>query len=216
VARKAAEGRVEGNNLISPALVIDISRTLDESTAVYPGDIPFLRESTLSLSRGDYCNVTVLRGSAHAGTHVDLPRHLKDTEAQFPLEAFVGPAVVIEAKSWEDVVRTNIPSGQRVLFKTKNSANLSDNFDPNFECITSDVVHWLAKNEAILVGVDGPSVDPAASELLENHHALLEACIAILENLDLSAVEPGNYDLIALPLKIPSADATWVRAILLK
>lgn len=202
--------------MISPTQIIDISRTLDESTAVYPGDIPFSRESTLSLIRGDYCNVSVLRGSAHAGTHVDLPRHLKDTEAQFPLEAFVGPAVVIEAKSWDDVVATDLPAGMRVLFKTKNSANLSDIFDPNFECITLPVVRWLVNNGAVLIGVDGPSVDPADSETLDNHRALLEARIAILENLDLSEVDPGNYGLIALPLKIPNADATWVRAVLIK
>ncbi|MBA3725827.1 MAG: cyclase family protein [Armatimonadetes bacterium] len=195
-------------------MIIDISKPLEENTAVFPGDVPFSRQTTMSLARGDSCNVSAFTASAHAGTHVDLPRHFSEVDTLPPLDAFVGPAIVINASKWEDVEKLIIPSGLRVLFKTTNSRNAHTVFDEGFSCVTAGVVRWLSDNGTVLVGVDGPSVDPADSKTLDNHHTLWQAGVAILENLDLSGVDPGEYELIALPLRIPSADATWVRAIL--
>lgn len=195
-------------------MIIDISKPLDEDSAVFPGDVSFSRQITMSLARGDSCNVSTLTASAHGGTHVDLPRHFSDVETLPPLDAFVGPAIVIDATNWEDVEKLKVPSGLRILFKTRNSRIAYTVFDEDFSCVTAGVVRWLCDNGAVLVGVDGPSVDPVKSKTLDNHHALWRSGIAILENLDLSGVEPGEYELIALPLRIPGADATWVRAIL--
>lgn len=196
--------------------IIDISRPLAPDTAVFPGDVPFSRLWTLQMEAGDSCNVSEIRGSSHAGTHVDLPYHFGFEVEEPSLEAFVGPAVVIEVNDWAALSDLTIPMSRRVLFKTRNSRTESTRFDAEFDCLPPSATDWLIENRAVLVGVDGPSVDPVDSKELDNHKRLASAGIAILENLDLTRAEPGEYDLIALPLKVPGADATWVRAVLLK
>ncbi len=66
-----------------------------------------------------------------------------------------------------------------------------------------------------LVGIDTPSVDHVRSKGLSAHHALLDAGMSWLENLDLTQVEAGEYFLIALPLKLTELEASPVRAVLL-
>ena len=66
-----------------------------------------------------------------------------------------------------------------------------------------------------LVGVEAPSV-ASPEEDVAVHRQLLMNGVALLENLDLSAVEPGIYYLIAAPLKIAGAEAAPVRALLLE
>jgi arylformamidase len=195
-------------------MIIDISRVLDEHTAPYPGDVPFAREFEMSIQRGDPCNVSSVRGSSHLGTHADLPSHFLAGAPDPNLLTFIGNAYVFDVQTWEDVLPKHISPNTRVLFKTANSRTPDNVFDEGFFCMTPAVVDWLVRVKAVLVGVDGPSVDPLGEHEFRNHIALTAAGIAILENLDLSNVSEGEYELIALPLKIPGADATWVRAVL--
>jgi arylformamidase len=67
-----------------------------------------------------------------------------------------------------------------------------------------------------LVGIDTPSIDLAEDKILQSHHAVARHDMAILEGIVLDQVKPGMYQLIALPLSIERADATPVRAVLLK
>lgn len=194
--------------------ILDISRPLTPETAVFPGDEPFSVQYTMLHDRGDACTVTCVRGSSHAGTHVDLPAHVLPSVEPPPLTAFVGAAVVIEVEDWEAVRKLRLKQGLRVLFKTRNSRTPFTEFDNRFEVMPPWMPEWLRSQGVVLVGVDGPSVDPADSKDLPNHRALMSAGIAILENLDLSDAQPGEAELIALPLKVPHADATWVRAVL--
>ena len=64
------------------------------------------------------------------------------------------------------------------------------------------------------MGIDAQSVDPADSKTLDSHQQLLAHDMRVLENLVLDAVAPGDYELIALPLKLAGADASPVRAVL--
>jgi arylformamidase len=179
-----------------PTLAIfDISKPLNEATPVYPGDEPFCRSWTCRTSEGAAANVSAVRGSSHAGTHVDLPSHLADGAPMPSLEAFIGPVVVVENPLF------NLPTRTRVLIKGTT-------------LLSSDDVDMILHSEAPLVGVETMSIDPIDSDDLPNHKRLLDAGVVILENLDLSAVEAGLFELIALPLKIHDADATWVRAVL--
>ena len=66
----------------------------------------------------------------------------------------------------------------------------------------------------MIVGIDTPSVDPGTSAALPAHHQLLQHDMRVLENLVLDAVPAGDYELIALPLKLMHADASPVRAVL--
>lgn len=196
--------------------IYDISKPLDEQTAVFPGDVPFSRDWVMKLEYGDSCNVSTLHGSAHAGTHIDMPFHFQNTEYEFPLDTFIGKALVITVSQWSDVLSKSIPEKIRILFKTKNSSISYTDFSNNYLCITNEIVNWLIRYKALLVGVDAPSVDPVDSKTLDNHHLLFNNRIAILENLDLSEVHEGEYELIALPLQIPKTDASWTRAVLIK
>lgn len=195
--------------------ILDISRPLTLDTAVFPGDVPFSIEYTMHLERGDSCNVTCVHGSSHAGTHVDLRHHILPSIEPPSLDAFLGPAMVIAVEEWEPIRRVPLAPGLRVLFKTRNSRTPHTVFDERFEVIPRWMPDWLASKGAVLLGVDAPSVDPPDSKDLPNHHALIAAGIAILENLDLTHAPAGEAELIALPLSIPGADATWVRAVLI-
>nr|MBP8120295.1 kynurenine formamidase [Burkholderiales bacterium] len=66
----------------------------------------------------------------------------------------------------------------------------------------------------VLIGTDTPSLDPQESKSMDAHLAVLRHRMAILEGLVLDAVAPGDYELIALPLKLAALDASPVRAIL--
>ena len=72
----------------------------------------------------------------------------------------------------------------------------------------------LATKNVVLVGIDTPSVDPSNSQTLPAHQQLHRLNLRVLENLVLDDVPEGDYELIALPLKLTQADASPVRAIL--
>ncbi|MFM8782227.1 MAG: arylformamidase, partial [Gemmatimonadota bacterium] len=65
-----------------------------------------------------------------------------------------------------------------------------------------------------LLGVDCPSVDARESKTLEVHRILFNGGANVLENLDLRAIRPGPYELLAPPLAVGAIDAAPVRALL--
>lgn len=189
---------------------IDISVPLREGLTVWPGDPPFELSSVLSIARGDPCNLSAISMSCHAGTHIDAPRHYiggaPAIEAA-PLDALIGRARAIEAA--EPLTPSRIESlgigrGERILLKTGG----------RLDALTPASAERLAHIGIALVGVDALSIgaDNESGEAV--HRALLGAGVWILEMLDLSKVSPGEYDLIALPLRIIGADGAPARAIL--
>ena len=76
------------------------------------------------------------------------------------------------------------------------------------------VVAVVGTEGATLVGVDTPSIDPANSTDLPAHQAVRRHDLNILEGVVLSHVEPGLYELIALPLRLAAFDGSPVRAVL--
>jgi arylformamidase len=100
----------------------------------------------------------------------------------------------------------------RVLVRT--CAKAPAVWDPHFAAFAPETIAWLASLGVTLVGIDTPSVDPADSKTLDSHQQLLLHDMRVLENLVLDDVAPGDYELIALPLKLTGADASPVRAIL--
>lgn len=72
----------------------------------------------------------------------------------------------------------------------------------------------LADLGVLLVGIDTASIDPADSKTLDSHQVIRRRGLRVLENLVLDAVPEGDYELIALPLKLTTADASPVRAVL--
>jgi arylformamidase len=101
----------------------------------------------------------------------------------------------------------------RVLVRAY-AAMPQDRFDNELPAFDAALIELLADRGVQLVGIDSASVDPAPSKELPSHQVLRRRGMRVLENLVLDAVPEGDYELIALPLKLVTADASPVRAIL--
>ena len=202
-------------------LVIDISQPLGPATAVWPGDQPFVLGWTMRQDRGDSVNVAALTLSVHTGTHIDAPFHVRagPRAGDLPLEAFIGPAVVVDARGL-DVLdervleRFDVSTAQRVLFRTRDSIDAT-RFPTEFVHPTAGLARKLVAAGILLMGTDAPSMDAFDSRDLETHKILIAGGVALLENLVLTEVTPGRYTVIALPLKLVEADGSPVRAVLI-
>lgn len=201
----------------------DISPALDAATPVYPGDSPL--HLAWSSTLGPHCAVHVgtLTLTTHLGAHADAPLHYDPQGAavgNLALEPFLGPCRVVHALAggpllgWDDIAHAMDASlPPRVLLRTRQHA-APRAWSAQFSALAPAVLERLADRGVQLVGVDTPSVDPADSTALPSHQVLRRRGLRVLENLELSAVPAGDYELIALPLKLVTADASPVRAVL--
>lgn len=204
----------------------DISPPIAPATPVFPGDTPYSQAWTATIGPGCPVNVSAITLSAHLGAHADAPLHYSAADDALPigavaLDPFLGPCRVVHAIAagvagliTPDDLRHAVDDGTppRVLVRTCDKAPAA--WDPRFAAFAPDTIAWLASLGVTLVGIDTPSVDPADSKTLDSHQQLLRHDMRVLENLVLDDVAPGDYELIALPLKLTGADASPVRAIL--
>lgn len=187
---------------------------------VWPGDAP-CRCGWTSRLAADGANVAELAMSAHTGTHADGPYHVLDDGDRIgdvPLEAFIGPAHVIDVSKMREIGRdwidANVPAGcHRLLMRTRAWAN-PHVFPVDWPALTPDAAQAIVGRGIVLLGTDAPSPEPADAADLPVHRILLGAGIPIIENLLLDGVADGAYELIALPLRLAEADASPVRAVL--
>lgn len=203
---------------------IDVSVPLRSGMVHWPTDPPVTIARALDMDHGAACNVSQLSIGAHTGTHMDAPVHFFAQGAgvdTMPLAATIGPARVIAISDPTAITATElhahqITQGERILFKTRNSARswVNDPFHDDFVYISHEAAQYLAQIGVQTVGVDYLSVGGFQVDGPETHHALLGAGIWIIEGLDLSAIAPGAYDLICLPLRIVGCDGSPARAIL--
>jgi len=203
-------------------VIIDITQGLSPGMAGFPGDAGYAEGWTFRLGPDCPVNVSRVSFSVHCGTHADAPLHYDAqgaAAAALPLEPYIGPCRVIDARGAgplcvpSDIAAALAGAPPRILLR------LMDRLDPKvwptgFRALAPETVDLLASQGVRLVGIDTPSVDPETSKTLAAHHACRAADMRILENLVLSHVEPGDYELIALPLKFENLDASPVRAVL--
>lgn len=197
---------------------IDVSRPLSPNTAVWPGDQAVRWTWTARREEGSTVNLGALRTTVHAGTHADAPLHVSDDGkpiSEMDVDPYVGPAEVLHIDGLHvtpaDVEAVSAP---RVLLRTAASDVPTDEWPDRVTAIMPETVHALEEKGVVLVGTDAPSIDPLDSKTLDAHHALYDAGIVNLEGLLLQDVDPGLYELIALPLRIEGADGSPVRAVL--
>jgi arylformamidase len=208
----------------------DISRTLTNDFAEWPGDEPFHYRMTNEIAKGATVNLGAINMSVHNGSHADARFHFDpsgDTIEKASLDVYLGRATIVDLAqaflrskdkhliTLEDLRphAEGIAATSRLLVKTGRWSD-SSVFPDRIPVIAADVPAWLQKNGVKLLGVDLPSMDEIDSKSLQNHHALARAGIAIVESLDLSDVASGIYNFAALPLKISGADGAAVRAVL--
>jgi arylformamidase len=203
-------------------VIYDISQTLREGIAVWPGDQRYRWRWTMQQSKGDSCNVSSVTMSTHTGTHVDAPFHFDASSADvagFSLEPFVGPVRVApmmpeKVITAADLQKLDWAGVERVLFKTRASELPEDRFRRDYVYLAEDGADFLGQTGIKLAGTDAPSVDAFHNKELRSHKILLAHGIAILEGVRLREVPPGDYELICLPLKLEGLDGSPVRAIL--
>jgi arylformamidase len=200
--------------------VWDLSPPVDEQAEVFPGDTTYSQRLHFSLSSDCPVNVNSMTLSPHTGAHADAPMHYANggkASGELGLGPYLGPCRVIHCIGCgplvlpEHIAHALVNLPPRVLLRTAYVASQSW---ISFTAIAPETIAQLATKNVALVGIDTPSVDPTDSQTLPSHHQLLTHDMRVLECLVLDDVPEGDYELIALPLKLMRADASPVRAIL--
>lgn len=204
-------------------MLYDITRLVAPDTHVWPGDTPYNTQYVMRLAEGASVNLTTLTLSAHTGTHADAYYHYESDGAHpagMPLAAYLGKArVVTVAKRGgpllpADFAHVNLVGAERLLIHSWVS-DLPDTAWPEvFPYLSVELIEWCADLGIVLIGLDSPSVDAFDSKELLCHHALNRYKMVNIETLQLSGIPDGDYELIALPLKLDKACGSPVRAVL--
>lgn len=200
----------------------DITVPLSPDLPVYPGDPPVAFEPVTRIARGDTANVTRVTMTTHSGTHLDVPSHCRDggaTVDHLPLSLLMGKARVVDIRGVgaigrRELARLPVRGEERVLLLTDNSL-LWDRpgFQDDFAHLTEEGATYLIEAGVRLVGIDYLSIEGIDSGVTV-HRMLLDAGVVILEGITLAEVEPGEYELICLPLKVAGGDGAPARALL--
>jgi arylformamidase len=199
----------------------DISPPIHADSPVFPGDARYAQAWNARIGPACPVNVATLTLSPHTGAHADAPLHYDDAGAPIgavPLEPYLGRCRVIHAigrgalVGWAHLEHALDDLPPRVLVRTY--ARQSAAWDPDLAAFAPQTVERLADLGVRLIGIDSASIDPAASKNLPSHQVIRRRNLRVLENLVLDDVPEGDYELIALPLKLISADASPVRAVL--
>ena len=196
--------------------LIDVTVAFDAQLPTYPNKTAFTLEPIKPVARGDSSNVSTLHMSAHAGTHIDAPRHFFDegvADDTLPLEILIGRARVIELTTRrgiaaDDFAPHDLSEDVRVLNKTANSRFWgSPDFHTDYVGVTESGVRHLVEHGIKVAGVD--YLSPA-------HRLLLGAGTIVIEGLNLRDVDPGIYDRYCLPLRVVGSDGAPARVVLRK
>ncbi len=202
--------------------IYDISVPVRPGMVTYEGDPDVHLERAFSIADGAAANISRLDFGVHTGTHVDAPVHFIDgapgAEA-LPLDVLVGPAHVVDATVVagaldEKALRgLGLPEGaERLIFKTQNSRLWElHEFSHDFVRLSGGGARHLIARGVRLVGIDYLSVGDQ-----DAHHELLGAGVVPVEGLDLRGVEPGEYHLACLPLRLVGSDGAPARAVLIR
>jgi arylformamidase len=201
--------------------IIDISPLVSVRIGVWPGDTPFSREVLMDMQAGDNLTLSTIRSTVHLGAHTDAPNHYQKEGsgiAARDLDYYYGLCQVIRVdlprgeRIMPHHIRDRITT-QRVLLYTGSFPD-PENFNTDFNALSPEVVDMLYQQSVRLIGIDTPSIDPFDDKVLLSHKAIAERDMAVLEGVVLEDVDPGEYTLVALPLKLEGCDASPVRAAL--
>ena len=199
----------------------DISPAVHAGTPVFPGDTPYRQQWCATIAPGCPVNVSAITLSPHMGAHADAPLHYDAGGAaigELPLAPFLGPCRVVHAigcgplVEWHHLAHALADLPPRLLVRT--CAKAPTQWDAQLTGYAPGTIERLADLSVLLVGIDSASIDPADSKTLDSHQVVRRRGLRVLENLVLDAVPEGDYELIALPLRLTTADASPVRAVL--
>jgi len=204
--------------------LIDVSVLLRPGLPTYPGNPEFELQPVKRIAEGASSNVSRLVMGTHTGTHVDAPRHFFDDKPgvdSLPLDLLMGRARVIDVPTRGGVTEAQLAAeglreDLRVLLRTPNSAlwNSHEGFREDYTYLTEGGARYLVDQGVKVVGVDYLSVEQFHKAGAPAHHALLGNNVIIIEGLDLSEAEAGQYEMYCLPLRVEGADGAPARVVL--
>lgn len=201
--------------------IIDISLPIKSGMPVYPGTEE--TKITTAKNASGAAVLSVIGMGSHAGTHVDAPNHFIDGGAGvegYALDRFYGPCRVLDLSeageriSRKDLEQYDITSDERILLRTNNSIRGFENFYDDYVYLSSEAADYLGELSVSLVGIDSLSIKQKGSPDNTAHMVLLSKGIPILEGLDLSRANGGEYTLSAFPLNFQGIDGSPLRAVL--
>jgi len=204
-------------------LIYDITRPITSTLAVWPGDTTYSVQPLAKIAKGASVNLVTLNLSAHTGTHADAYYHYEVQGAHpldMPLAHYIGRAKVVTVTRRDggltpaDFAHVDITGTERLLIHSHVSDLPDDRWPAEFPYLSLELIEWLNELGVVLIGLDSPSVDAFTSKELLCHHALNRYKMVNIETLQLRDVPDGDYELVALPLKLDLACASPVRAIL--
>ncbi len=191
--------------------IFDVTVAVSEKVPIYSGDPPVAVSPFMSMAKGDAANVSEIRLGVHTATHVDAPNHFIDGAKrvhELDPHKLIGRCRVIEIDTAVVAIEPehigDINKVERILFKTRNSSFWSEpekGFRTDFTYITLETAKILVESGIVLVGIDYLSIEKSGATGHPVHLTLLEKEVVIVEGLDLRGIEPGEYEIICLPLK---------------
>jgi arylformamidase len=208
--------------------IIDITAPVSPRSVMWPDNGAPSHEFVTHTDRGDPSTVSRWELSAHTGTHVDAQMHFIPggwTIDALELSRCLGPCRVVDLAHVEghvsraDLEAAEVAGTARILLKTRNSELgllNREGFTEDYTAISREAAEYLVEIGVETVGVDYLSVEPFEDKEFNTHHTLLGADVVILEGLVLTGVEPGEYLLACLPLKLVGSDGSPTRAILVR
>lgn len=203
--------------------VFDLTVPLGPDTPLYPGD-PAPSVTLLSdIAAGDGLTASSINLSCHVGTHIDLPAHFVGggaTLRDYPVSRFLGPAIVLDLSDVEDVIRSDrltnlrLPKDRHVLVRTRNAVHLRRSaFYVHYVHWAPSAVETVLTSEPRSIGIDYYSLDPLDSVNFPSHRLCAERGVPVYVCLDLTGVQPGEYNFAGLPLRMDSLEGSPVRAV---
>ena len=206
--------------------IIDITIGIKNGKLAWPGDEAAKIGWESRIADGAISNVSSIQIGAHVGTHIDMPLHFIEgakTMDDLDLSQMIGKAVVVEVPQGRQIdgeflESLNLDDVSRILFKTSYSSICDDSptvFVEEYTGLEPSAAEWLVVHGCQLVGIDYLSIAPY-DDSETTHKILLSNDVIILETLDLREVEPGEAELICLPLKLEGREAAPCRAVLIK
>ncbi|HVD91871.1 MAG TPA: cyclase family protein [Vicinamibacterales bacterium] len=204
--------------------LVDVSVVLAPGLATYPGNPEFEITPVKRIANGDSSNNSRLVMGTHTGTHVDAPRHFFDDRPgvdSLALELLIGRARVIDLPHRGGITEVHLAAAGlredlRILLRTPNSAlwNSHDGFHTEYAYLTEGAAKFLVDQGVKVVGVDYLSVEQFHKPGAPAHHMLLGNGVIIIEGLNLSEADAGQYEMYCLPLRVAGADGAPARVVL--
>lgn len=206
---------------------VDLSQPMyeDMPRAVPESEVCFTPQLLPTGPPGTKVRITNVLLSTHVGTHIDAALHfLPDGKAieQYPVDAFVGPGIVIDARR-EGVVpvtlaeieamNPDVREGDIVFFCFGYGRRFGTEEYRDHPYLGDDLAVWLAERGVKMVGVDTTTPDLGGKHRPPDypypvHMTLLPRDILIVEHLGprLEELAGRRVEINAVPLPIRGGD----------